>query len=106
MTQYNAFIDACRFFDGNNDEQFSMTEFTYKMNEFLLNSEYEAYDPRHIKRKLIEFYGENVIISGGKGSPIVVTHRESANSILKEFFKKPKSFDINLKFKLLEQQPV
>ena len=37
MTQYNA-LDACSLFDGNNDEQFSMTEFTDKMNEFLLNS--------------------------------------------------------------------
>ena len=83
MMQYNAFIDACSFFEGNNDEQFTLIELTDKMNELLVDTEYEAYAPRHIKRKLLEFYGENVIISGGKGAPLVVTHRESANTILK-----------------------
>lgn len=49
-TQYHAFIDACSCFDANNDDQFTLTEFTNKMNEFLRNTEYEAYDPRHIKQ--------------------------------------------------------
>ena len=73
------------------------------MNKFLIDTEESAYDKRHMKRKLEDFYGENIIISGGIGRPLIVTYRQTAHSILQDYFKRSATNDIELeKIQLIE----
>ena len=84
--QQNAFIKTCDYFQNHDEEQFTISDLIEKMNEFLKDTEQSAYDRRHMKRKLEDFYGEN-IISGGNGRPVVVTYCQTANSILQDYLK-------------------
>ena len=90
------------FFENNDEEQLTLSDLIGKMEDFLKDTEYSAYDRRHMKRKLLDFYGQDIIISGGRGAPIV-TYRQTANSILRDYYNKPKDVDINLqKIQLIE----
>ena len=56
-----------------------------------------------MKRKLLEHYGENIIISNEKGKSDIVTLRETANEILLSYHEKSKYCDIELqKIQLIE----
>lgn len=47
-------------------------------------------------RKLLEYYGDNIIISNEKGKSNIVTMRETANEILRSYHEKTKYCDIEL----------
>ena len=66
------------------------------------DTEYRAYDRRYMKRKLEEFYWNDIIITGSS-SPTIVTYRKTTNSILRDYYQKPRDIDINLqKIQLIE----
>ena len=48
------------------EEQSILADLVKKMDDLLKETEFSAYDPCYMKRKLEEFYGED-IISGGSG---------------------------------------
>ena len=101
--QRNAFLLSCEYFESNIEEQTSLSELISKMDEFLQDTEYSAYDPRHMRRKLEEFYGQDILITGGSGLATLLTYRKNANSILREFYNTPKNQDIALqKIQLIE----
>ena len=115
VIQQNTFIATCCFFKNNDEEQLTPSDLIGKMEDFLKDTEYSAYDRRHMKRKLLDFYGQDIIISGGRGAPVkikkiknkknpvIVTYRQTANSILRDYYNKPKDVDINLqKIQLIE----
>ena len=74
-----------------------------KMDEFLQDTKYSSYAPQYMKQKLSDFYGQNIIISGGSGKPTIVAYRQTVDSILRECHKKPKDVDVKLqKIQLIE----
>ena len=73
------------------------------MDNLLKETDFSAYDPCFMKRKLEELDGEDIIISGGSGLKTIVTYRKSVNSILREYYNTPKDTDMNLqKITLME----
>ena len=102
--QHQAFLRTCEYLEDNDEEQMVLDDIIFKMEEFLKESESSAYNRRHMKRKLLEHYGENIIITDDKGKPdVVVTLRESANNILRSYYQKTKLCDIKLqKIHLME----
>ena len=103
VIQRNTFLLTCNYFENNDEEQLSLANLIDKMDEFLKDTEYRAYDRRHMKRKLEEFYGKDIVIRGGSGSPTIVTYSKTANSILRDYYQKPRDIDINLqKIQLIE----
>ena len=66
------------------------------MEEYLQGSQSSVYERRHFKRKILEYYGDKIIISGESGKADVVTLRETANEILLDYHKKSKECDIEL----------
>ena len=56
-----------------------------------------------MKQKLSDFYGHNIIISGGSGKPTIVAYRQTDDSILREYHKIPRDVDVELqKIQLIE----
>ena len=103
VIQQKAFLLTRNYFENNDEEQLSVVNLIDKMDEYLKDTEYSAYDRRHMKRKLKEFYGQDIIITGGSGSPTIVTYSKTANSILRDYYQKPRDIDINLqKIQLIE----
>lgn len=60
--------------------------------EYLVGSENIAYERKRIKRKRLEHYGENIIISNEKRNSDKVTLRETALEILESYLLR--QFDI------------
>ena len=92
----NAFLKTCDFFENNDEEQLFLSDLIDKMEEFSQDTDFSAYDRRHMKRKLEEFYGDDIIISGGHGNPTIVTYRQSVNSILRDYYSKSRDVDVEL----------
>ena len=78
VIQQKAFLLTCNYFENNDEEQLSVVNLIDKMDEYLKDTEYSAYDRRHMKRKLEEFYGQDIIITGGSGSPTIVTYSKTS----------------------------
>lgn len=55
------------------------------MEEYLNDTDSEAYGRSHMKTKLLEYFGEKIIITDINGKPNVVTFRTTATAILQEF---------------------
>ena len=55
------------------------------MEEYLNDTESEAYGRLHMKTKLLEYFGDRIIITDINGKANVVTFRTMATAILQEF---------------------
>lgn len=74
--QIIAFQKTCKYFEENDEEQFTINELAEIMQSYLKNSKIPAYDRTHIKAKLIEqHYGEEIVITSGEGKSSLVTLR-------------------------------
>ena len=80
--QHQALLQTCAYLEENDDKQLLVGDLISKMEEYLQGSQSSAYERRHFKRKLLEYYGDKIIISGESGKADVVTLRETANEIL------------------------
>lgn len=102
--QYQAFLRTCEFFEENDEEQMVIGDLISKMEEYLQGGQSRAYDRKYMKIKLLEYYGENIIISGSVGKSDIVTLRDTANGILRSYHKNAShSSDIELqKIQLIE----
>ena len=54
-----------------------------------------------MKSKLSEFYGPDIIITGGTGAADIITYRQAACTILQDYHKKPKDIQLQ-KMQLIE----
>jgi hypothetical protein len=52
----------------NDEEQWTVIDLISEMDRQLKDSPFSGYDRRHMKRKLIEHYGESIVISGDEGN--------------------------------------
>ena len=55
------------------------------MEEYLNNTESEAYGRSHMKTKPLEYFGDKIIITDINGKPNIVTFRTTATAILQKF---------------------
>ena len=90
LAQSDAFLKVAKFLEDNDDEQITVGNLTDKMKEYLeADNEsgdwHEPYTVKHMKRMLIERFGDQIIITDINGKPNVVTFKPKASSILSDF---------------------
>ena len=85
-------MQVAKYLQENDEEQLSLTELSDKMKEFLCNkgSDEEAYSLKHLKRRLLEHFGDAIVFSEINGKPNVVTFLSTANKILSNFYSNKK----------------
>lgn len=80
-----AFIKVTEFLEENDDERNTISDLVDKMAEYLADSNAESYSQRYMKDRLIEHFGDRVIVTTVNGKSNVATMRQTAESVLLEF---------------------
>ena len=83
--QESAFSAVCDYLEKNDDE-ITIPELVLKTESYLGDPESVPYSSKHMKRKLIEKYGDCVQIVVHDGLSDLVTMRETSNFILRNFY--------------------
>lgn len=81
--QASAFIKVAEYLE-ENDIQVTLSELVEKMKEFCPN----PYSSVYMKKKLLEYFGDSIVITELNGTPNVVTLTKSVWSILQQFYKR------------------
>ena len=81
---------VCNYFETVIKDQVTLAELKSKMDDFLSPTEIPSYDTRWLKQKLTQHYGDNILLVGEIGKSCLITLRDKASSILREFHGKPK----------------
>ncbi|CAH3160575.1 unnamed protein product [Porites lobata] len=87
----DAFLKVARFLQENDDEQITVVDLVEKMEEYLADSASTAYGRTHMKARLQEHFGDQIIITEINGKPNVVTFRSTVANILHDFHAQPKN---------------
>lgn len=82
------FRSVADFLEENDDEQITINDLVDKMRVTCGDA---AYSVIYMKQKLMEHFGDNIIITEINGKSNVVTLRRTASSILHEFYKQQES---------------
>ncbi len=85
-----AFLRVATYFEDNDDEQLTVSDLVEKMEEYLQDTEYQAYSMVYMKKKILEHFSNRIIITELNGKPNVVTFFSTASSILHDFHKQSK----------------
>lgn len=90
-TANDAFLKVAQYLE-NIDDQVTVLDLIKKMEEYLAESATDstAYSNRYMKERILEHFGDNVIITNQPGMPSIVTFRRTAASILEEFHMQQK----------------
>ena len=96
VVQYEAFHEVCDILELGDEEKLSISELVAIMNEKLSDTEFPAYDRRHMKKKLLDHYGDDVTVIGEVSKSDIVTYRPQVSSIMRQYYDKPKDVDIEL----------
>ena len=75
------------FLEDHDEEQVTIT------NEFLDGSNLEPYGFTHINEKLLDRFGDKIVVTEINGTQNVVTVRHTASAILRDFYQQPKDID-------------
>ena len=75
---------TCENFEQNDEEQLTIYDLIDKMQEYLHNSDEDAYDRVFMNLKLKKHFGDRLLLSLGQGKATsnILTRRESADEIL------------------------
>lgn len=86
--KYDAFLATVKYLE-ENDEELLLTipDLQAKMSEYLDDDAQCPYSHTHMKEKLVEHFGKEIVITEINGRPNVVALKSTADSILKEFHK-------------------
>ena len=87
----DAFLRVAKFLQDNDDEQITVNDLIDLMNDFMADSESTAYGHTHMKSRLKEHFGDQILITEINGKSNVVTFRSTAETILQEFHARPKA---------------
>lgn len=81
--RHEVFLKLCKFMEDDEDCQFSLSMLEEKM-ETLCDKEEQgcAYHKKHLKRKLLDHFGDNIIITEIKGKESVVCLREETDRVV------------------------
>ena len=85
-TQEAAFIEVTKYLKENDDEQITLTDLTNMMGK-LCPEPIMAYSNVWMKKKLQEYFGDDIIITNINGKSDVVTFVTTAKKILAEFYE-------------------
>ena len=69
------FVKVVKFREDNDDERITVGDLVEKMEQYLNDTESEAYGRSHMKTKLLEYFGDKIMITDINGKPNVVTFR-------------------------------
>ena len=81
----DAFLRVAKFLRDNDDEQITVNDLIDLMNDFMADSESTAYGHTHMKARLKEHFGDQILITEINGKSNVVTFRSTAETTLQEF---------------------
>jgi hypothetical protein len=84
---HEAFLQVANYLKKNDDEQITITDLISKMDSLLANDGLEGYSYKHMKEKLKEHFGDELIFTDLAGKSNVVTFRYKASQILHNFYK-------------------
>ena len=90
--QQEAFLMMCAYFEDNDEEQLSLTDLANKMKEYLQDDDYVNYGNQYLKSKL-DHYGKSIVIAESEGLSHIVTFREKASEMLRNYFNTPNGDD-------------
>lgn len=66
------------------------------MKEYFNDTESEAYGRSHVKTKLLEYFGDKIIVMDINGKPNLVTFRTTATAILQKFHFREYQCDLDI----------
>ena len=81
----DAFVKIAKFLQENVDEQITVGDLIALMSDYMADSESTAYGHTRMKAKLLEHFGNQILITEINGKVNVVTFRSTAETILQEF---------------------
>lgn len=87
------FGQVMQYLQENDDEQITINGLVKRMEDGLKGTDSLPYSSKHMKRRLQEQFGDEVIIAEIDGKPNVVTLRSTAEKILHDFYFLPKKDD-------------
>lgn len=93
QAKIDAFLKVAEYLEQSEEEQMTITSLCNKMQEYLQGSGEEAYGTQYMKNKLLEHFGNNVVVTTIKNVASVVTLHHTATSIITEFYQQPKEED-------------
>ena len=88
-------MEVANFLEENDDEQITISDLISKMEAILDGSEYSAYSRAHMRSKLKEHFGDNIVIAHINGKSDVVTFRNTAATILQDFYNSRQKPDLS-----------
>ncbi|XP_053375848.1 uncharacterized protein LOC128547355 [Mercenaria mercenaria] len=80
----DAFFDTMKYFENHEHDQVTLSDLVKIMSE--LCGDDEAYGTAYMKKRMIEHFGDAIIISELNGKHDVVTFKSTAHSILHSFY--------------------
>lgn len=91
----DAFLEVATYLEQNDDEQIAIGDLVIKMKQYLeedtdSDDNHEPYTTNHMKIKLIEKFGDQIIIAEINSKPDVVTFKPKASNILNAFMNTSK----------------
>ena len=89
-TRNDAFFKVASYLEENDDEQITVNDLVAKMREYCGD---ECYTPVHLKQRILEYFGKEVIITEINGKANVVTFRSAASTVLHKFYEQQKHQD-------------
>ena len=89
----DAFLPICDFVRENDEEQLTISDLMEKMDKFLEGTTFNSYGFTHMKNKLKEHFGEEIIIAELDGKPNIVTLRNTTAAILHKFYETNRKAD-------------
>jgi hypothetical protein len=76
--QRQAFLQTCNFLEKNNEEQLTLSDLVEEMGKNLEGRTMTAYGKQYMKKRLLEHFGDGILICEDEGKAAVVTLRETA----------------------------
>lgn len=89
----DAFMKVVEYLQDNSENQVTLTDLCDKMAEYLSESNEKPYSVKYMKSKLLDHFGDNIVITTIMNVANVVTFRRTAASIINEFYCQPKNED-------------
>ena len=79
----HAFSEVIKYFETDANEQMSLSDLVSEMEKLCGT---EAYSSVYMKKKLLEHFGDSIMISEVNGKPNIVTFKSTAHGILHSFY--------------------
>jgi len=87
-----AFLKVIIFLQENDEEQNTLQTLVDKMNEYLDGN--DSFTTKYMRVRLMDYFGDEIMITTTRHEGNVVTFREKASNILQDFYSLPKYDDL------------